>query len=132
MKADLNHQLSGCGDAWSYKEVLVSSDFPTRLVLILMESRQRLSGLSLISKSPSGKESDMKIVFVNNDGAGISEAIEVRDGLTLEELHSLRGTRRGLSCTVSGTKVDEYLDSDLELQDGDKVVVAPTKVDAAR
>ena len=73
----------------------------------------------------------MKILFINNDGGGFADHIEVQDGVTVLQLFQQQ---------VSSGKPDNYLirvnrqpvASDQALRDGDRVSFTPVKIEGAR
>ena len=72
----------------------------------------------------------MKILVINNDGAGFADYIEVADGMTVENLFAQQ---------VPYGKPQDYLirvnrqpvPSDQALQEGDRVSLTPTKIEGA-
>jgi len=73
----------------------------------------------------------INVVYVNNDGSGLAEQIELREGVGLSELLRIKGARAGLSCSVNNELVTDYLANDRILEDNDKIVIAPTKLKVA-
>jgi len=73
----------------------------------------------------------MKVLFINNDGGGFADHIEVPDGITVRQLFQQQ---------VSSGKPDNYLirvnrqpvASDQVLREGDRVSFTPTKIEGAR
>ena len=73
----------------------------------------------------------MKILFINNDGAGFADRIEIAEGTTVQQLFEQR---------VPHGKPDSYLirvnrqptTSDYVLQPEDRVSITPTKIEGAR
>ena len=73
----------------------------------------------------------MKILFINNDGGGFADYVEVTQGTTVEKFVSQK---------VSGRDAADYLirvnrqpvPRDYVLQEGDRVTCTPTKIDGAR
>ena len=73
----------------------------------------------------------MKILYVNNDGGGFADHIDIAEGTTVTALFERRMT--------SG-KPNDYLirvnrqpvASDYVLQDGDRVSFTPVKIEGAR
>ena len=71
----------------------------------------------------------MRILYINNDGGGFADQIDVNDGTTVRELFQQRG----------GGKPDGYLirvnrqpaSADQVLQAGDRVTFTPTKIEGA-
>ncbi|MCA9235486.1 MAG: molybdopterin converting factor [Planctomycetales bacterium] len=72
----------------------------------------------------------MKILFINNDGAGFADHIDVAAGLTVATLFAQR---------VPHGRADDYLirvnrqpaAADHVLQEGDRVSFTPTKIEGA-
>lgn len=72
----------------------------------------------------------MKILFINNDGGGFADHIEIEDGITVSELFSQRSR---------GCQPEDYLirvnrqpaAGDQVLQEGDRVSMTPTKIQGA-
>jgi hypothetical protein len=73
----------------------------------------------------------MKVLFINNDGGGFADFIEVADGSSVQTLFGER---------LPGRKPDDYLirvnrqpvSRDQVLQPGDRVTMTPTKIEGAR
>jgi hypothetical protein len=72
----------------------------------------------------------MKILFINNDGGGFADHIEVEEGTTVGKLFSQR---------IENGRPENYLirvnrqpaASDQPLQEGDRVSFTPTKIEGA-
>ena len=72
----------------------------------------------------------MKILYVNNDGGGFADTIEVDEGATVASLFADK---------VSGRKPADYLirvnrlpaAPDQPLREGDRVTITPTKIEGA-
>ena len=72
----------------------------------------------------------MKLFFINNEGGGFADTIEVEGGLTVQRLFEQRLPNR---------KPDDFLirvnrlpaSSDQALQDGDRVSITPLKIEGA-
>ncbi len=72
----------------------------------------------------------MQIMFVNNDGAGFADKIEVKDGITVSELFAQQ---------MPGRKPADFLircnrlpaPADQVLKEGDRVTMTPTKIEGA-
>ena len=72
----------------------------------------------------------MRILFINNDGGGFADYVEVTQGTTV---------RQFLSDRVSSGKPDDFLirvnrqpaASDQVLHEGDRVSITPTKIQGA-
>lgn len=73
----------------------------------------------------------MKILFINNDGGGFADYLEVQDGLTVELLF-----RQQLPDRQPGDfliRVNrEPVPRDRVLRDGDRITMTPTKIEGAR
>ncbi len=73
----------------------------------------------------------MKILYVNNDGGGFADTVEVDEGATVASLFADK---------VSGRKPADYLirvnrlpaSSDQTLREGDRVTITPTKIEGAQ
>jgi len=73
----------------------------------------------------------MRLLFINNEGGGFADYVEVADGLTIDQFFSER---------MHGCKARDYLirvnrqpvASDHVLQDMDRVTITPTKIEGAR
>lgn len=73
----------------------------------------------------------MKILFVNNDGGGFADYIELPHGTSVQELFERQ---------VRGAKAENYLirvnrqpaAKDQVLVEGDRVSMTPTKIEGAR
>jgi hypothetical protein len=76
------------------------------------------------------KEVRMKVLFINNDGGGFADYIEVTEGTTVARLFEQR---------LPGRQPADYLirvnrlpvNGDQELHDGDRVSMTPTKIEGA-
>ena len=72
----------------------------------------------------------MKILYINNDGGGFADHIEIQDDLTVERLFHERMPER---------RPDDYLirvnrqpsARDQQLQEGDRISITPTKIEGA-
>jgi len=72
----------------------------------------------------------MKLLYVNNDGGGFADYVEVSPSMTVEEFFNEKMPNR---------KPDDFLirvnrqpvASDYVLQEGDRVTVTPTKIEGA-
>lgn len=73
----------------------------------------------------------MRLMFVNNDGGGFADHIEVKPGVTVAQLFEQR---------LPGRRPEDYLirvnrlpaSADQVLQEGDRITMTPTKIDGAR
>jgi hypothetical protein len=72
----------------------------------------------------------MRILFINNDGGGFADHIEVPEGTTVDQLFKER---------LPGRKSDDFLirvnrqpvAADHVLQDGERVSMTPVKIEGA-
>ncbi len=72
----------------------------------------------------------MKILFINNDGAGFADHVEVPDGITVQKLFTDRvphGRPQDYLIRVNRQPVA----ADQGLQEGDRVSFTPTKIEGA-
>lgn len=72
----------------------------------------------------------MRILYINNDGSGFADYVNVSDGMTVDQFFNQE---------MSGRKPTDYLirvnrqpvPSDYVLKDGDRVTITPTKIEGA-
>jgi len=72
----------------------------------------------------------MKILWINNDGGGYANHIDVKEGITVSELFEQK---------IPNAKASDYLirvnrqptERDYVLQDGDRVSCTPVKIEGA-
>lgn len=72
----------------------------------------------------------MKVMFLNNDGGGFADYVDVADGTSVENFFNDQ---------LSGRKTEDYLirvnrqpvRRDHVLQEGDRVTITPTKIEGA-
>jgi sulfur carrier protein ThiS len=72
----------------------------------------------------------MRLLFVNNDGGGFADYVEVESGMTVERFFNEK---------MPGRKAEHYLirvnrqpvARDHILQEGDRITVTPTKIEGA-
>lgn len=72
----------------------------------------------------------MQIMFINNDGAGFADHIEIADGTTVEQLFAARiphGHPQDYLIRVNRQPTT----ADYVLQSGDRVSITPTKIEGA-
>jgi hypothetical protein len=73
----------------------------------------------------------MKVLFINNDGGGFADHIELNDGTTVGKLFGQR---------LAGKDAADYLirvnrlpsTADQVLQEGDRISITPVKIEGAR
>jgi hypothetical protein len=72
----------------------------------------------------------MKVLFINNDGGGFADHVEVVDGTTVEQFFEQK---------LPGREPEDYLirvnrqpaSAAQVLQEGDRVTMTPTKIEGA-
>jgi len=72
----------------------------------------------------------MRILFIDNDGAGFADYIDIAENTTVEQFFKIK---------MSGKEVSDYMirvnrqpvARDYVLQEGDRVTVTPTKIEGA-
>jgi sulfur carrier protein ThiS len=72
----------------------------------------------------------MKLLFVNNDGGGFADYLEVESGLSVEKFFGQK---------MPGRRPEDYLirvnrqpvPRDYVLQEGDRISMTPTKIEGA-
>jgi hypothetical protein len=72
----------------------------------------------------------MRILYINNDGAGFADHIEIADGTTVSKLFQERVTN-GSSADYLIRVNRQPAASDQILQPGDRVSFTPTKIEGA-
>jgi sulfur carrier protein ThiS len=73
----------------------------------------------------------MRILYINNDGAGFADYVNVTDGTTVEQFFTIK---------MDGREPSDYMirvnrqpvPKDYVLQEGDRVTITPTKIEGAR
>ena len=72
----------------------------------------------------------MRVLYINNDGSGFADYVNVSDGMTVDQFFNQE---------MPGRKPTDYLirvnrqpvPSDYVLKDGDRVTITPTKIEGA-
>lgn len=72
----------------------------------------------------------MRILFIDNDGAGFADHIDIAENTTIEQFFKIK---------MSGKEVSDYLirvnrqpvSRDYVLQEDDRVTITPTKIEGA-
>jgi len=72
----------------------------------------------------------MRLLYINNDGGGFADFVDVTEGMTVEEFFRDK---------MQGHKPDDYLirvnrqpiPREYILKDGDRVTITPTKIEGA-
>ncbi len=72
----------------------------------------------------------MKILFVNNDGGGFADYVEIAEGTTVEEFVARKASDRNPGDFLIRVN-RQPVARDYTLQDGDRVTMTPTKVEGA-
>lgn len=72
----------------------------------------------------------MKIMFINNDGGGFADQIEIEPGTTVERLFAQQ-IQSGKSADYLIRVNRQPTTSDYVLQEGDRVSITPTKIEGA-
>jgi sulfur carrier protein ThiS len=73
----------------------------------------------------------MRILYINNDGAGFADYLEIAENTTVEQFFKIK---------MSGAQASDYLirinrqhvPKDYTLQENDRVTITPTKIDGLR
>lgn len=73
----------------------------------------------------------MKILFINNDGAGFASHIEIEDGTNVEQLFDQR-IGRGKEGNYLIRVNRQPVSADQVLLAADRVSITPTKIEGAR
>ena len=72
----------------------------------------------------------MKILYINNDGGGFADHVDVPTGTTVEQFFSERqGDRKAADFLIRVNRQPAARDQ--VLQEGDRVTVTPTKIEGA-
>lgn len=76
----------------------------------------------------------VNVTLVTNSGQGVPQRLSVREGTTVGEMLNVNFDGHVEDFTVSCRRdgCSEVVDLDDELEDGDRVVLAPSKVDGAK
>lgn len=72
----------------------------------------------------------MRVLFINNEGSGFADHVDVDDGVTVEQFFSEK---------LAGRPAEDFLirvnrqpvSRDQVLQEGDRVSITPTKIEGA-
>ena len=73
----------------------------------------------------------MRILFIDNDGAGFADYIDIAENTTVEQFFKIK---------MSGREASDYMirvnrqpvTKDYVLQEGDRVTVTPVKIEGAK
>jgi len=80
------------------------------------------------------KESCMRVTLVTNDGSGMPQALNVRNGITVGSFLDTNFTGNVDDFDIKVRSSDghsEVVDCDYVLEDGDRISLTPTKVEGA-
>ena len=72
----------------------------------------------------------MKILFINNDGSGFADHIDINEGRTVGELFAERVTNPDPSAYLIRVNRQPCAKEQV-LQEGDRVSITPTKIEGA-
>jgi len=72
----------------------------------------------------------MKILWVNNDGGGFADYVDVKEGTTVEEFFHQKLTERESSDYLIRVN-RQPVARDCMLKEGDRVTMTPTKIQGA-
>ena len=72
----------------------------------------------------------MKVLYVNNDGGGFADYIEVSDNMTVLDFFSQKMPDRSPEDYLNRVN-RQPVSRDQVLQDGDRVTITPTKIEGA-
>ena len=72
----------------------------------------------------------MKILFINNDGGGFADYVEVAEGTTVDKFFAQQLPGRDSHDYLIRVNRQPVL-KDYVLQDGDRVTMTPTKIEGA-
>ena len=93
-----------------------------------------LAGVKLrevyVSSTHFQKGHHMKVLYINNDGGGFADYVEVAEGTSVEKFWGER---------LQGRRPEDYLirinrqpvSRDLIIEEGDRVSITPTKIEGA-
>ena len=72
----------------------------------------------------------MQVLFINNDGGGFADYVEVEQGLTVEQFFGRRmPDRRSEDYLIRVNR--QPCPADQVLEDGDRISLTPTKIEGA-
>jgi len=72
----------------------------------------------------------MKILWINNDGGGFADYVDVKEGTSVEEFFSQKLPDREASDYLIRVN-RQPVARDCKLQEGDRVTMTPTKIEGA-
>lgn len=71
----------------------------------------------------------MRILFINNDGGGFADHLELTPGTTVQQLFDLKVRGRAADYLIRVNR--QPTAAHAVLQDGDRVTITPIKIDGA-
>ena len=72
----------------------------------------------------------MRILFINNEGSGFADHVDVPEGITVEKLfHKQLPERRAEDFMIRVNR--QHVTKDQVLQEGDRISMTPTKIEGA-
>ena len=72
----------------------------------------------------------MKILFINNDGAGFADYVEVAENTTVEQFFTIKMQNRHSGDYMIRVN-RQPVSRDYILHEGDRVTITPTKIEGA-
>jgi len=72
----------------------------------------------------------MRILCINNDGAGFADYINITEGTTVEQFFAIKMQNQNESDYLIRVN-RQPVSRDYVLQEGDRITITPTKVDGA-
>ena len=71
----------------------------------------------------------MKVLFINNDGAGFADYVEIKPNTSVSDFFSERCSGKPSSYLIRVNR--QPVASDYVLKDGDRITITPTKIEGA-
>ena len=71
----------------------------------------------------------MKVLFINNDGAGFADYVEIQPGTTVKSFFKSRCSGEAASYLIRVNR--QPVASDYVLQESDRITITPTKIEGA-
>jgi sulfur carrier protein ThiS len=76
------------------------------------------------------EDMNMRILYINNDGGGFADYIDIAENTTVEQFFKIK---------MTGANEEDYLirvnrqpvSRDYVLRDGDRITITPTKIEGA-
>lgn len=72
----------------------------------------------------------MRVLYINNDGGGFADHIDIEAGTTVEKLFAQRLTERSAADYLIRVN-RQPVTRDQVLQEGDRISITPTKIEGA-